>query len=311
MAKYGVQFSIWLFVATVHLQAVVSTTAASSTLAFVAPARSPQISFALSAKQEQTTITYEVCLSPGCLADGAQSTLNQLMSLAPPGVEVKPGVCCSLCGNGPVVLDDANGKKYKKVVARTAKVLDLVEPLGVGEDSDDSTGKLQKIKSIQQAILEGYDLISEASKAFATNDFSKASTLYEAAIGKALEPAKELQREREEFAGGCNGDASTTGGLSFLVEAYQGQAKAQSKLGNGDAAIAAARAACDLSQCNSLEPLEVLQELCESHKDGEGELWALRTYFDLPEPEKPTTMMSNKRRSLGFRLAKLECSLKG
>ena len=306
MAKYGVQFSIWLLVATVHPEAVVSTSATSSTLAFVAPTMSSQISLALSAKQEQTAITYEVCLSPGCLADGAQATLNQLMSLAPPGVEVKPGVCCSLCGNGPVVLDDANGKKYKKVVARTAKVLDLVEPIHIGDDGDDSTGKLQKFKSIQQAILEGCDLISEASNAFAANDFSKASTLYETAVAKALEPAKELQRAREEFAGDSNGEASTASGLAFLVEAYQGQAKAQSRLGSGEIAIAAARAACDLSQCTSLEPLEVLQELCEAHKDGEGELWALRTYFNLPEPEKPTTMMSNKRRSLGFRLAKLE-----
>ena len=277
----------------------------TSTMAFVTPTLSSK-TLALYGKQEQTAITYEVCLSPGCLADGAQSTLDQLMSLAPPGVDVKPGVCCSLCGNGPVVMDEVNGKKYRKVVSRTAKLMDLVDPLSLNEDDNDGSDENERISSLQKAILEGYDMISEAEQAMAQNDFEQASTLYEAAISKALKPAKELQKARDDSSNGNNDDGSSNSGLSFLVKAHQSQAMAYSKSGKGEDAISAARAACDLSECTSLEALEVLQGICESHKDGESELWALRAYFDLPEPPKPTIQMATKRRSLGFRLTKLE-----
>lgn len=77
----------------------------------------------------------EVCTSPGCVADGARSTLAKLRALAPPppspsssssdaatnsnnnengakaqspssaGIIVKEGRCASACGSGPVVIE--------------------------------------------------------------------------------------------------------------------------------------------------------------------------------------------------------------
>jgi hypothetical protein len=241
---------------------------------------------------------YEVCLSPGCIADGAQVTLDKLQALAPPGVSVKPGVCCSLCGNGPVVLEGEN-KKHRRVSGK--KLLDLL----VEEKGD--------LSPQQQAIAEGYDLVTEAATALYGKDYSKAVQLYEEGIAKALKPAMDLQEAREQgLENGIVGDEApcVPAGLEWLIKARQGEATARLQIGDSDGAVVAAQAACEVSRNSSPEVFELLHEVFKSTGDESGELSALQALFDLPEPEKLTTIIANKRRQLGFRLAKLERDVK-
>ena len=58
---------------------------------------------ALSAPSPPSRILLRMCTSPGCRDDGAESTIDRLLALAPPGVDVVGGGCVSLCGSGPVV----------------------------------------------------------------------------------------------------------------------------------------------------------------------------------------------------------------
>lgn len=51
-------------------------------------------------------VRYQVCQSPGCLADGAKETLERLQALAPPNVIVETGSCFSACGHGPVISEE-------------------------------------------------------------------------------------------------------------------------------------------------------------------------------------------------------------
>jgi tetratricopeptide (TPR) repeat protein len=219
----------------------------------------------------------------------ASSDLRQF-ALAPPGVSVKPGVCCSFCGNGPVVVDNANKKKYKRVVSGTAKVVDLVSQNG---------GLGETLTSMQQAILDGYDVITQANDALAKKDFAAAESLYESTY--------RIDQAKSE----TQGPVAPPRGLQWLIHAYQGQARAQSKMGNVDAAVVLAHKACDLSLNLSPEALEILQEMYQVQGNVSAELSALLLYFDLPEPEKATTVVSNKRRQLGFRRAKLEREVNG
>jgi hypothetical protein len=295
------QHAIWLFVAWSSDE---KWTSPSSSLPPLAPLSKRFLS-------HESILEFEVCLSPGCIADGAQSTLDQLFALAPPGVWAKPGVCCSLCGNGPIVVDNANNKKYKRVVSGTAKVVDLVSQNG-------EFGKT--LTSMQQAILDGYDVITQANEALAKQDFAAAESLYEKGITTALDPAKELQQAREQYESKyridqvkseTQGPVAPPRGLQWLIQAYQGKARAQSKIGNIDAAVVSAQKACDLSLNSSPQALEILQEMYQAQGNVSAELSALLLYFDLPEPEKATTVVSNKRRHLGFRRAKLEREAKG
>jgi len=75
-------------------------------------------------------------MSPGCVADGSKRTLDKLRALAPPNVDVVPGTCSSLCGNGPIVdvVDAGSGnshsgsnnnyKRHRKVSGN--KIFDLL-----------------------------------------------------------------------------------------------------------------------------------------------------------------------------------------
>jgi hypothetical protein len=95
-------------------------------------------------------------------------------------------------------------------------------------------------------------------------------------------------------------------GLLWLVKARKNEAAAKLNLGDQDGAILSARSACDLSRNAFPEAFELLHEAYQAKGDTKGEMEALRYLFALPEPEKLTTMQANKRRGLGFRLAKLE-----
>jgi tetratricopeptide (TPR) repeat protein len=235
--------------------------------------------------------TLEVCLSPGCLADGGKSTLEKLQSLAPPGLIVIPGLCCSLCGNGPVVMDQNNNKKFRRISGQ--KLLDLLF-------------EEQEMNFQQKAIVGGYDLITQADDMVATKNYQEAVRLYEEATSLAFQPAKELQAARDDEIG-VSEFPTVPSGLIWLINAKQREATSRMNMGDMDGAIEAAKLACELSQNASPEAFEVLHEMYQSKGDASGELSALRALFGLPpEPQKPSTTVANKRRTLGFRLAKLE-----
>jgi tetratricopeptide (TPR) repeat protein len=196
--------------------------------------------------------TLEVCLSPGCVADGAKATLEKLQSLAPPDLTVIPGVCCSLCGNGPVVMDQNNNKKFRRISGQ--KLLDLLF-------------EEQEMNSQQKAIVGGYDLITQADGMLAANNYQEAVRLYEEASSLAFQPAKELQAARD----GENGvsEFPTTvvpSGLIWLINAKQREATSRMNMGDKDGAIEAAKLACELSQNASPEAFEVCMK-CTSPKE--------------------------------------------
>jgi hypothetical protein len=232
-------------------------------------------------------ITYEVCLSPGCVADGAESTLLKMQALAPPSLCVQGGVCCSLCGNGPVVFDD--NKRHRKV--SETKLLSLL----YGDEG---------INLQQEAVLEGFNLVVEADAAMKSNDCEKAVALYEKGLCVGMQAALDLEARRNTLE--TPEERSSTSGLLWLVKARQNEAAAKLKLGDQDGAILSARSACDLSLNAFPEAFELLHEAYHAKGDTKGEMEALWYLFALPEPEKLSTMQANKRRGLGFRLAKLE-----
>jgi tetratricopeptide (TPR) repeat protein len=229
-------------------------------------------------------LTYEICLSPGCVADGADETLSRMHALAPPDAIIKPGVCCSLCGNGPIVLEGS--KKIRKVSEK--KIIDML----FGDEGMDSQ---------QQAVFDAFNLVSEANGALKQKDYEKATDLYKNGIDLGLEPALVLEERR------IPEDSDTSPpGLQWLINARQQEGTAKLNIGDVDGAVSSAQSACDLSQNSSLDAFEALQEAYAAKGDAERELKTLQSLFALPEPEKMTAIQSNKRRQLGFRLAKLE-----
>eukprot|EP00980_Cylindrotheca_fusiformis_P016525 scaffold4949_cov134-Cylindrotheca_fusiformis.AAC.4 len=236
------------------------------------------------------TLTFEVCMSPGCVADGAEDTLSMMLALAPPDVGIKPGVCCSLCGNGPIILE--GNRKIRKV--SQSKVVTLL----FGDDG---------MNSEEQAVFDALNMVKEANDAMKRKNFKAASELYEAAIDLGLEPALALEDERNPE----NEEPTSAQGIKWVINARQQEALSKLKIGDIDGAVSSAESAQTLSQNLSPGALEVLQEACAAKGDKEGEIRSLRAFFALPEPEKMTTMESNKRRQLGFRLDKLEREEKG
>jgi hypothetical protein len=229
-------------------------------------------------------LTYEICLSPGCVADGADETLSRMRALAPPDVIIKPGVCCSLCGNGPIVLEGS--KKIRKVSEK--KIIDML----FGDEGMDSQ---------QQAVFDAFNLVSEANGALKQKDYEKATDLYKNGIDLGLEPALVLEERR------IPEDSDTSPpGLQWLINARQQEATAKLNIGDVDGAVSSAQSACELSQNSSLDAFEALQEAYAAKGDAERELKTLQSLFALPEQEKMTAIQSNKRRQLGFRFAKLE-----
>lgn len=239
--------------------------------------------------------TYKVCLSPGCIADGAGRTLEKLQALAPPDIVIKEGSCTSLCGNGPVVFGE-NNSKHRKVSGN--KILALLFP-------DDSAG------SPSQALLEGYDLVLQADDDFGKKNYAAAVVLYEKALSIAFGPAMDLQTARDHMQ---RDDAavSTTAtkppvGLQWLIRARCNEATAKLELGDVGGALLAANGACNISRNTSVEAFQVLALIYERKKDAMGELQALQNMFALPVVESKLPFSSqNKRREFGFRLAKLE-----
>jgi tetratricopeptide (TPR) repeat protein len=235
--------------------------------------------------------TLEVCLSPGCVADGADGTLLKLQALAPPGISVVPGACCSLCGNGPIVMDTESNQKYRKVSEK--KILEILM-----EDA--------ALDPNQAAVLESFNLVSEGDEHLEKKDYSKAIEKYSQAMDIGFEAARALEAKRTII--GSSSKEEPPQGLRWVIMARCNEARAKLSLGDSEGAIAAAESANDLSGRTCAPALELVQEACQMRGDDAGERNALMALFDLPEPSKQTTMEANRRRSLGFRLAKLQAS---
>jgi hypothetical protein len=248
----------------------------------------------------KTTKIYEICLSPGCIADGAELTLQKIQALAPYSTsvcKVKAGVCQSLCGNGPIVLNNETNQKIRKVT-NDDKILKLL---------DIDTGKGTTAAAAAAAILQAFEYLNEAKD---TSDTETQLTLYEKAIAIGVSTIADKEYSLDQ--------------ILWLVEALQEQT--QSLLKGNDknqeaAAIQAAEKAValvrtassfDKDDQNSVsllyKCLECLQQALEASQDKtlvEREVDTLQQLFEL-EPQKLTTTQQNKRRTLGFRLQRLK-----
>lgn len=245
---------------------------------------------------DEPITTLEVCLSPGCLADGAETTLRQLQALAPHHVSVQPGVCCSLCGNGPIVLEQGNNNKKHRRVTTPDKLLSIL----FGNDENDETMLTNDV----QVVVDSLQLIAKAQEAYAARKPDEAAALFAQGVETGFDAAQRLHQQRKLESNDDNNDD----GLQWIVQARVGETRARLDMNDVEGAVRAAEAGLK-SAPQSLELIELWHQACQTKGDEAGELKALQTFFDAPVPEKQTTMQANKRRQLGFRLAKLEREL--
>lgn len=236
-------------------------------------------------------ITYEVCLSPACIADGAPQTLERLRAIAPPNVIIKEGTCKSFCGNGPVVLNPTEPRIIRHRKVKGAKLIDLLAAEGI----------------LALEIVEGYDLVLKADDFYAKKNYRQAVELYEKAVDVAFRSAVELQGERDRMQKEESRQTKAPLGLEWLVRARSNEAMAKLEMGDPNAALLAAQAACNLSRNTNIESFRVLAEIYKRKGDVAAELQTLQTMFALPIDESTLPFqMQNNRRELRFRLAKLE-----
>lgn len=273
--------------------------------------RSPDPPTALLATE---TTTLEVCLSPGCVADGADGVLLKLEALAAScnsdtngnNIAVTQGVCCSLCSSGPVAREPSSGKKHRKLNSNK-KILDLL--------SLDS----KNLNPHQEAVLEGIDLCLRGDQELQRKKYKQALQHYQTGLGRGMNAAIALG------SSGGDGDdddklndTQFRASLQWVVKALCSEATAKLQTRDADGAVFSAGTAYQLSLNRSSESLEVLQEAYQAIGDETKEREALEALFALysaqeaEEASKPRArkkrknpMEANKRRTLGFRLSKL------
>ena len=282
------------------------------------------------AEKEASRTTIEICLSPGCVADGANEALLKLQALsatsaststAPP-MQVVPGVCCSLCGNGPVAKETTTSnsgsgsnigksKSYRKLNTNQ-KLLDL---LSLGEESN--------LNPNQRVVLEGIDLCLEGEKELSKKNYPQALEKYAGGIERGMDAAIELL----VGDGNDNNNSSDSASLQWLLQALCNEASAKLQTKDIDGAIGSAEKALKLSQSSYAAALEILQSAYQTKgNDDRKELEVLEALFVLyeAEAEQQTTatntgsrakrkrispMEANRRRTLGFRLSRLQATV--
>lgn len=270
-------------------------------------------------------VVYEVCISPACLADGAERTLEMFRAIAPPHVFVQTASCSSFCGKGPVVdqktvQSGTVGQRTKSIRHRRVsggKILDLLESEGLAPE-----------------VIQGYEFVLQADEAFlVTKDYHRAVSLYEKAVSTAFGVAVEMQAERDRVAGEADKLLKTESGntrktrltqaplgLEWLVRARRNEALAYLELDDVQAAILAAQASCNLSRNTSTESFKVLAQAYQRKGDGQAELETLRAMFavplsvdengnDISDESSLPSQQQNERRTLRFRMTKLEKDL--
>ena len=280
----------------------------------------------------------EVCMSPGCIADGADQALLKLQALSSSSsssitgdgtndndeVFVQPGVCCSLCGNGPVVFDKTKTKKYRNVLLSNDKILDIILS---SDDDDDDDGNNSNIstrsRSNMNRILDGINLYFDGDKALKSKDYTSAIEKYTMAIDIGMNNPiiiSIIEKQQQQKSKTTNNDDASS--LNWLINAYCNKAKSKLFLNDINDTIIFAEKASELSLHTSIDSFIILQEAYQKRgsKDDDGsirdELHVLESLFDLLDIDdannnnnrrknKPI-MDVNKRRTLGFRLTKLQ-----
>lgn len=246
--------------------------------------------------------TLEVCLSPGCVADGAQNVLSKLEALESSceGVIITRGVCCSLCGSGPIAREPGSGRKHRRITSNN-KILRLL-----------SSSDTYLVNPNQETVLESIDFCSRGDEDLRRKNYKGAIQLYAKALETGMKAAIALNNENE----------NENNTLQWVINALCNEAYCKFQIKDVVGTIVSAKTAYQMSKKKSSESLEVLQEVYESIKEENKELEALEALFLLYEQQeeedkvKPmrlrkrlSPMELGKRRSLGFRLSKLQTSL--
>jgi hypothetical protein len=304
---------------------------------------------ALSAPSPPSRILLRVCTSPGCRDDGAASTLDRLLAVAPPGVDVVAGGCVSLCGSGPVleilVVDVEGGgvggcvvaassasKKRKRVKGGEAITSLLDECVATTTVEGAEVGSALK-PYMRDRLASGYELSIEANAAYASRDYRLAADLYSDAIESGRKPAMLLQEAREAGCSVAGPDGTTTSddaavvvdggypaGLRWLVDSLKNSCRCRLLLRDVDGARRDAFAATVFSRNADPDAHECLAEVCAASRDAVGELQGLKSAvrrYDVVERDPGradaagrASRAAARKRELGFRIAKLERELR-
>mmetsp|Transcript_4142 Transcript_4142/g.4269 ORF Transcript_4142/g.4269 Transcript_4142/m.4269 type:complete len:387 (+) Transcript_4142:1488-2648(+) len=257
-----------------------------------------------------TTTTLEVCTSPGCVADGADEAIIKLQALTSMSssssldysfrdnniVVVKSGVCCSLCGNGPIVIDTNSGKIHRKVLSSDKKILEVVLSL-----NDENENEIN-VNINKALLLDGINLCFNGDKALKSKDYAGAIEKYSNGIDIGMEnPAiislineQQQQNNNQEESNGGNDDEESNddnttkmkeqrkerqrltnnSGLNWLINAHSNQARSRLQSRDIDGAIATAELGYKLSMETSIESSMILQEAYQQRSS------TTRKYYD-------------------------------
>jgi tetratricopeptide (TPR) repeat protein len=256
-------------------------------------------------------ISLEVCLSPGCVADGGKATFQKCKALAPPNlITIEEGGCVSACGNGPVL------RENEKIVHKQVNdVVSLFEEL-LSNEKNGSDGNGDVNVSIPIELIQGYEDVLKANEAMMEqNKMEEAISLYEKGIDTALDVALLLSKKNalKEFdeLDDSNSNKMTPPNLQWIVRAFCALAEAKLRIKDYDGALEAANKACEISYNSDPICWEVVAQICQECNDPQREMKALQTVFAISESNNGNTNtlprdVANRRRSQGFRLAKLE-----
>ena len=254
-----------------------------------------------------------MCLSPGCVADGAEGVLLKLQALAPScaatttieentNIVVARGVCCKLCAYGPAARDRMTGRKHRKLADSNQKIVALLS-LDAGITMDPN----------QEAVLEAIDLCLKGDADLQRKKYKGAIQHYAKGIQRGMNAAITLNSS--------NDNDNDTSALQWVVQALCNEATAKLHTKDTDGTIISAQTAYMLSQKRSSKSLEALQEAYQTRGDDTNERMVLKALFALYEQQeqdeaasnipkarrkRPDPMEANKRRNLGFRLSKLQ-----
>jgi len=277
-------------------------------------------------------------MSPGCLADGAKDNLLKLQALAPSSastgsiVQVCEGGCQSLCGSGPIVVIDGTKKMTK--VKRNEKLLPVLQDSTSSKEQDEDTSKSPVWTADQRKLFEALDLLDAAQEQKQDKTkLNEANELYTKAIGLGIELYNIKNEDDEDQS---DPRKTSMEQLAWLIEAMQSQADCLSELRlYSDSAVVmksatqvcrsffgSSRTSDNDNNETTVKYLYACLERCQAALEQENnkpsskaqntksdELEALEELLALSPPSDLSTTQQNKRRSLGFRLQKLQREL--
>ena len=266
-------------------------------------------------------IQLEVCLSPGCVADGSLKTIKKCIALAPPNTFIiQKGGCVSACGNGPVIREDEKfiHKRVKDVLplmeelisknSSSSNIRNLKRDDNDNEDDDDDDGE----SMIPRDLIDGYEIAMNAETSFQKSDYEEAIILYQKGIDTAIECALEISKEYNNN-NDTNGDnrkdievKDTPPNLEWIVDAYCDLSTAQMHIKDYVGSLDAATNACSLSRESDPKCLELLAQIYQLRNESEQERKALTKLFAITVEGELPRDVSNRRRSQRFRLEKLQ-----